>query len=122
MSAVRQTYSLDVPANLSPVDKDTDVLFQKIGDWAYKHPLYPLHNQVHDAMGGFPVLPQDAIVMEEIEEDIRNKKFLPTAHLYDKALERVRNLVTDDTVKNLLSDDLNLRAWMRSKQFEEVYE
>lgn len=121
MTTVGQAPSLDTLTDLASLDRG-DVFSQKVGDWAYQHPLPSVHNEVQDAMGGFPTLPMDALIMAALEEDIKEKKSLPSAYLYDKALERVRDQVTDPIIKELLTEDIELRIWLQAKKLEAVYD
>ncbi len=99
-----------------------DVFSQKIGPWAFATPSQSTHNESFDIPSRFAITPPDGVIMSYLEEMGGQIRSLPSAHLYDGALESVMDRVRDPAVKALLQQDLELRSYLRARKIGEIYE
>ena len=98
-----------------------DVFSQKVGDWAWQVAAPAVSNIPDIAPGGFAAAPQDAPVMRYLEDFIADIG-LPTAHLYDRALENMTAKVSNPDVRAILENDIELRSYLRARRLGDVYE
>lgn len=99
-----------------------DVLSSKVGDWGYHCALPNAGKPAEDEVpNGFSAKPIDAVVMDYLDTALANAN-LPVAHLYDSALERIANKITDPKICALLQADLDLRHYLKARRIGDVYE
>lgn len=110
---------------------DGDVFLKKAEAWAYQAYFLSTLNEVEEIQGRFAVAPVDALVMNFLEQGVAPSNRLPTGHLFEPAMIRAMQTLTDmlqtplsdeaAEALELLDRDLALRDYLLERRLEHFF-
>ena len=110
---------------------DGDVFLKKAEAWAYQAYFLSTLNEVAEIQGRFAVAPVDALVMNFLEQGVAPSNRLPTGHLFEPAMIRAMQTLTDmlqtplsdeaAEALELLDRDLALRDYLLERRLEHFF-